>query len=200
MDPHRCPDCGRDGPGTPTEGLCPFCLFRAAAGSVYGIVNVLGRSDLGTVYLAKREQSASLVVIKVLNASSNELPTARLRHEQHLWMTISNPQLAVPIAMGVTADGRPYVVRDYVRGRSVSVHCQQSGSDGPAKQDLLARLTDVVARVHDRGLCHGSIKPSNVFVDRRDGHCTLKLMDCGLRLASPEDDLGGLDRLAAELA
>jgi serine/threonine protein kinase len=102
--------------------------------------------------------------------------------------------------MGLTADRRPYLIREYVRGVSITAHCERSRSVPSARHQLLASVADVLAQAHDRGITHGGIRPSNIFIVQRNAEPVVKVLDFGVRVASPADDVAALDLLGAELS
>ncbi len=84
--------------------------------------------------------------------------------------------LGVPrvIAFGALADGRRYMVRELVPGKSLD---EVLKSDAMPWLEALATACDALTVVHRAGLLHGDIKPANIIV-RPDGRGTL--VDLGL--------------------
>ena len=200
MEMSRCTRCGHDVLDRMPEDLCPFCLLTAGRSVDYTIVNILGRGAHGTIYLAEQQPTHRLVTVKVLrDVSATAATVERLRRNRHALDTWSHPNVARLIETGLTNDRRPYLIREYVRGLPITVHCERSRSDQSARQRLLVRVADVIAQAHDRGMTHGGIRPSNVFIVSRAGEAVVKVLDFGERLASPADDIAALDRLTAEL-
>ncbi len=75
-------------------------------------------------------------------------------------------------------DGEPYLVRDYIEGRSLADLIADASP--PALDQRLRwvrELARTLADIHDAGLVHRDVKPSNVLV-RRDG--ALRLLDFGV--------------------
>jgi serine/threonine protein kinase len=84
-------------------------------------------------------------------------------------------------------DNRPYVVMEYIRGRTL----EQVAEDGNLKPRqaaaLLAKVAGAADFVHKRGIVHRDIKPKNILVDERGEP---RLIDFGmarLRHAWSED-------------
>ncbi len=103
--------------------------------------------------------------------------------------------LGVPrvLAFGAIADGRRYMVRELVEGRSLEEIFEQSvvegASDPRAWLEPLARAADQLTSLHRAGLLHGDVKPANVIVEP-NGRGTL--VDLGL--AAPWREGGTLAR------
>jgi len=82
----------------------------------------------------------------------------------------------------VDEEGRPpYVVMEYLEGDSlVSLLAPDALLRLDACFAITRQIADAMATVHDQGLVHRDLKPDNVFVERRDGGVSTKLVDFGL--------------------
>lgn len=195
-----CPQCGQCPVQAMFGGLCPACLLREGTHYEYTIVTVLGRGEHGMIYLAEQQPTHCLVTLKVLNeVSDGDALVERLQRQRHALATLAHPNAARCLDVGLTADRRPYVIREYVRGAPITVHCERSQSDRSTKQRFLASAFDVIAQAHGRGITHGGLKPSNVFIVNRRGESMVTVMDFGVRRAVPTDDAAALERLTASL-
>jgi eukaryotic-like serine/threonine-protein kinase len=91
-------------------------------GSRYGafeIVRKIGEGGMGAVYLARRhEDFEQRAAIKLINGT----PTAaammaeRFRQERQILAGLEHPNIARLLDGGVTGDGQPYLVMEYVVG------------------------------------------------------------------------------------
>jgi len=195
-----CSRCGRPllmvGGSVP---VCAFCLLRAGTGRDYSLVSVLGQGAHGTVYLAEQQPSKRLVALKVLNGSDTAATVSRLQHHRRVLAALAHPNASNILDVGRSGDRSAYVATAYVRGLAISTSCERSHADVPARLALLAILTDVVRSAHQRGIAHGGIKASNVFlVDTVDGP-SVRVTDFGMRSADVSADLAALRGLATEL-
>ncbi|MFQ3649525.1 MAG: hypothetical protein SNJ75_04275 [Gemmataceae bacterium] len=114
----------------------------------YRLLEPLGRSS----YLAQRTDGRLAVV------------QLRAPHEPRP-LTRPHPQL-VAILDHETQDGRLFVIREYVEGRSLQERLQQEGPLAPVP---VARAILDAARglshLHAAGLAHGAIEPSHLIED-----------------------------------
>src|SRR5436190_9566457 len=125
-----CPQCGQSRERAMLGGLCPFCLLSEGMHVEYTIVNLLGRGENGTIYLAEQQPTHCLVTLKLLNeVSEGDAVVERLQRQRHELATLAHPNAARCIDVGLTRDRRPYVIREYLRGTPITVHCEQSQSD-----------------------------------------------------------------------
>jgi eukaryotic-like serine/threonine-protein kinase len=156
-----------------------------------------GARSYGTVFLAEQRPSYRLVALKVLNHSSHASETIERLQALRLSLHALGEHAARVYDVGVLAQGRPYVVTEWVRGTTITTFCQQSGCDRPTRQRLLDTVSDLISRSHSCGITHGGIKASNVFV-AGDGP-VVKVLDFGVCAAEATDDVVALQRLRAVL-
>jgi serine/threonine protein kinase len=165
----------------------------------------LGEGAMGVVYRAVREPDGAIVALKVLRdeLANDEVFRRRFNHEAKAATEVEHRNL-VPVLDAGESDGRFYLASRYVAGRSLA---DRLDADGPLTLPELLRLIAEVGRglqaLHERGLVHRDVKPSNVLLDA-DG--TAALGDFGLAkgraytvLTRPGQILGTLDYLAPEL-
>ncbi len=76
--------------------------------------------------------------------------------------------LVTPIEVGQTDAGAPYVTRRFVDGPSLDNLVPVSSNDMDAWTTQIAwfgsRIGHAINALHDKGMVHGSIRPSNIFV------------------------------------
>src|SRR5690606_22829751 len=76
--------------------------------------------------------------------------------------------------VGRLADDIPYMVLEYVDGRTVR-DIVDSGTtfDYSYAKTLLASVAGALAAAHDRGIIHRDVRPANVFVENRTARAVL---------------------------
>ena len=139
------------------------------------IVCPLGRGGMGHVFQAHEAWLARDVAVKLLSSTPvSEAERERLLDEARVLASLRHPGIVVVFRVG-SVEGRPYVVYELVRGRSLA----HASTPMPAARALpMARDTAAaLAAVHAAGLVHGDVKPANVVVGD-DG--AVKLIDFGL--------------------
>ena len=134
----------------------------------YEIRSLLGRGGNGTAYLADDRDHRQPVVIKVMSGrahSDSDPAVARFHAEVAATRQLDHPNIVRVLGDGVTADGRPYLVTEWVQGRSLSTVLEKSGplATGDAI-DAGKGIASALAHVHSRGLVHRDLKPSNVII------------------------------------
>jgi serine/threonine-protein kinase len=157
----------------------------------YRLVRELGRGGMGAVYLAERDdqQYDRRVAVKVLPAGLlNRSLRTRFLLERRILASLEHPNIARLYDAGVGEDGTPYFVMEFVEGRRIDVHCDQSRLPIRARLALLDQVCDAVQFAHRNLVVHRDLKPANILVSN-DG--SVKLLDFGIaKLLRTEADAG----------
>ena len=150
----------------------------------YRVEAPLGAGAGGVVYRAFDTHLRRPVVVKLLHRGADDA-TARLLEEARMASSIDHPNVCAVYEAG-EVDGRPYLVMQYVPGRTL----QELLADGPLSEPLALSLgvqvADGLAAAHRHGVLHRDLKPSNVMVTDEG---LAKVLDFGLaRRTSPVPD------------
>ena len=138
---------------------------------------------MGIVYLATDLDLERRIALKTLPETSPE-DSVRLRREARAMASVRHPNLA--LIFGVESwHGTPILLMEYLAGGTLAERISRGALPIGDALDLGAELSGVLARLHDSGLLHRDVKPSNVgFTD--DG--VPKLLDFGLARISGESN------------
>lgn len=86
------------------------------------------------------------------------------------------------------ADGRVEVVRRHEPGRTLTELLRAATPDTDWACSVLLGVLEGLAALHDRGLCHGNLKPNNVIVDAHQTRPRVRLVDMGFGIVGGPDD------------
>ena len=145
----------------------------------YRVERVLGGGAMAKVVLARDAELGRAVAVKVLDESlaTDESFRARFSREARLAASLSHPNLVTVFDAG-EAEGRPYIVMEYVEGLTLE---ERLRNDGPLPPEEVRRVALQVCagleHAHAHGLVHRDLKPGNL-IERTDG--TVKIADFGI--------------------
>ena len=158
-------------------------LFQArpepGAGQVIGVYRLLrkiGSGGMGSVYLAERADKAfqKQVALKLMGGGGSSL-VKRFLKEREILANLEHPNITRLIDGGMTADGVPYLVMEFVDGVVLSEYAAALGVTQKAK--LCAAICDAVHYAHQHLIIHRDLKPANVMVTHEG---VPKLLDFGV--------------------
>ena len=137
----------------------------------------LGSGLHGRVYLAWDPQLERKVALKVLTQRRpNTADLAEFLGEARSAARIAHPNV-IPIFEAGSEQGAPFLVLEYVRGRSLRQSLAGVTLDHPAAAHMFEQILQGVAAAHEQGVAHLDLSPNNILVDDRN---RLRVMDFGL--------------------
>ncbi|OYP28271.1 protein kinase domain-containing protein [Rhodopirellula sp. MGV] len=157
----------------------------------YRLDALLGEGGMGLVYRATDTTNETVVAIKLLRPTGNDIAQAvrRFKKEARLLAGLNNPYVTRLFDSGVD-QGVHYIAIEYVDGTDLK---RWMASLGTMTEELALRLAADIARglveAHDLGIVHRDIKPENVLLqsDLEDtlepGRFQIKLTDFGIARA-----------------
>ena len=132
---------------------------------------------MGTVYRAYDPHIDRTIAIKVLLVDDDPGLRERFQQEVRAAGTLSHQHIVAVHDFG-NVDGRPYIVMEYVDGRTLSdVLRDRSTLTLADKLRLMQQLCAALDYAHARGVVHRDIKPANLMIDQRGD---LKVVDFGI--------------------
>ncbi|MHC4940009.1 MAG: WD40 repeat domain-containing serine/threonine protein kinase [Planctomycetota bacterium] len=151
--------------------------------SGFRILRRIGSGGMGVVFEAEQLQPRRRVAIKLLHLTTEE-GRRRFEREAQVLAELRHPGIAAIHAQGVAEGDRPYLVMEYVDGVPLTRFARDL--DERARVELMVRVCDAVAHLHEHGVIHRDLKPGNILVTA-DGQP--KVLDFGLARGAAGDSI-----------
>jgi serine/threonine-protein kinase len=153
-------------------------------GGSYRLHERIGQGGMGVVYRGEQCALGRTVAIKLLHPELAAIPelVRRFHLEARAASRLSHRGSVAVFDYGVTGDGTPFLVMEYVPGQTLGRLMRERWPVGMASvAELGVQILAALADAHDNGVVHGDIKSDNVLVTtHRDGADHAKLVDYGL--------------------
>jgi eukaryotic-like serine/threonine-protein kinase len=163
-------------------------------GSVIGkchVMREIGRGGMGVVYEARRIDlgKARPVALKVLKRGMDtDAIVRRFRREYRILASLEHPNIARLLDGGVTEDGTPFFLMDFIEGKPIVAYCDERRLSVGKRLELFRKVCDAVQYAHRNLIVHRDIKPSNILVTDEG---VPKLLDFGIaKVLRPDGDSG----------
>ena len=143
--------------------------------SHYRIIEKLGEGGMGVVYLAEDQHLARRVAIKFLTSTDHHY-RARFIREARAVSALTHPNIAIVHDYGESSTGQPFIVMEFVKGKSLS-ELLEEGLTLRRSVEIVSAIAEALAEAHHHGIVHRDIKPSNIIVNERG---QVKVLDFGL--------------------
>lgn len=152
-------------------------------GGRYRLIRQVGEGGMATIWKAEHLTLHSPVAVKFLHTGgrhSNET-TQRFMREARAAAHVRHRNVIEITDFGLTDDNLPYMVMEYLHGRSLADLMEDNPTLEPEEAVRIVSLTlRGLAAAHDAGIVHRDLKPENIFlVEDADGVFP-KLLDFGV--------------------
>ncbi len=133
---------------------------------------------MGAVYLAEDTHLGRRVAIKFPSVNSLTIEyRARFLREARAISELSHPSIATLFDYGEAEDGRPFLVMELARGRTLAEVIKRGELSLPRAIEMVCDVAKALSEAHLRGVVHRDVKPSNIMIDERG---QVKVLDFGL--------------------
>ncbi|MCA9805391.1 MAG: serine/threonine protein kinase [Cyanobacteria bacterium HKST-UBA02] len=159
----------------------------------YKPLRELGKGGGGSVYLARDKLLNKAVAVKLLHILEPQQLIA-FQEEARATSKLSHQAIVEVLDFGVTAIGVPYMVLEFVPGRSLEELLAERGRlDWPGARDIACQILEGIGYAHERGIFHRDITPSNILlIERADGTFEVRIIDFGIAKIDDEKTRGSL--------
>jgi serine/threonine protein kinase len=177
-------------------------LAGAIIAGKYRIVGLIGSGGMGTVWEGVHIALGTRVAVKFIKPAFAQQNDARRRFdiEARAAAKLQSKHAVRVHDYGVTDDGIPYIVMEYLEGESLSDAIVRRGPLPPGEVSrIITQASRALAKAHALGIVHRDLKPDNIFLaeDHDDAapeapSYTVKLVDFGIaKMFEPAGDGSG---------
>ncbi len=173
--------CPRDqGALRQAADLVPGMIIRGK----YEILSKIGSGGMASVYKARHVAFGEVLALKLVGSrlAGDTDFLKRFRNEAVITRRLQHPNAVRVEDLDSTEDGRPFIVMQYVDGRSLRELVRTEGPQPLARAVSVARqVCAALAAAHALGITHRDIKPDNILLGRGpDGAEHVKVLDFGI--------------------
>lgn len=155
-------------------------------GTPYVTVGFAGRGGMGEVFLALHRGLNKPVVVKLLHRQfADDVRFAdRLRVEAQALAAVSSPHVVTVSDLGCTPEGRPYLVLERLRGRTLRDELRERRALPIGEAVAITRqILEGLHAAHLLGIVHRDVKADNIFLCQDpsgSGAPLVKVLDFGI--------------------
>src|SRR5207237_2091141 len=115
----------------------------------YEIISLIGSGGMGEVYLAEDGQLHRKVALKLVRRGMDSKDIIRhFKREEHLLASLNHPNIAQLYGSGLTADGVPFFVMEYVEGQRLDDYCNERKLETEERLQLVRKVFSAVTYSH----------------------------------------------------
>jgi serine/threonine-protein kinase len=156
----------------------------------YALLELAGGGCDSSVWRGRWHETGDVVAVKILSPGATRPSRMRFACEAWALRALSSPGIVDLVDSGENQLGLPYLVMSWLEGVTLKAHLATHGAMTPeAMLTWLAPIFDGAAHMHESGVVHRDINPSNIMLipDER-----AKLVDFGSVLIMGSRGFGGL--------
>jgi formylglycine-generating enzyme required for sulfatase activity len=171
--------------GQPTVFVSTTACSGKIIGGRYKLIEEIGEGGMGTVCVAEQLQPVRRrVAIKLIKPGMDSRQVlSRFEVERQALALMDHPNIAKVLDGGVTEQGCPFFVMEYVKGVPITEYCDEARVTVEERLALFVQVCQAVQHAHQKGIIHRDLKPSNILVCLYDGRPVPKVIDFGLAKA-----------------
>jgi tRNA A-37 threonylcarbamoyl transferase component Bud32 len=164
----------------------------------FKIENLIGAGGMGRVYRARQLSVDRDVAVKILHREAllKRTATQRFLLEAKATSQLTNPHTVTLYDYGETEAGLPFIVMEYLAGRSLKERMLATGKISiPDGLRMMSEVCESLAEAHRRHIVHRDLKPDNIFLAQTDEAPEfVKVLDFGIARAKSVQDVETLTR------
>lgn len=147
----------------------------------WNLLELIGRGGMGSVYKAMRtseggvHQTGALKIIHKSLVTSSHID--RFKLEQQILSGLEHPNITRFIDSGITPDGVPYMVMEYVKGKPILDYFDHNQLSIDQRLEFFKTVCRTVQYAHKSLVVHRDLKSDNILVTAEGN---VKILDFGI--------------------
>ncbi|MFH5884778.1 tetratricopeptide repeat protein [Halalkalibaculum sp. DA3122] len=153
----------------------------------YCITELISHGGMGSVFLAERadHQFEHQVALKLIRRGMDTPDNrARFQRERAILANLTHSNIARMYDGGITDEGLPYFIMEYVDGVPIDAYCRQHELSLNERLELFESVCSAVQHAHANLVIHRDLKPANILVDSEG---SVKILDFGIARLLDQD-------------
>jgi serine/threonine protein kinase len=149
----------------------------------FQILGVIGVGGTSSVLKARHRLMDKIVAVKILKLqlASDQTWLARFQKEAQAATVLKHPGIVEVHSFGITDNGCPYFVMDYVEGKSLHEILNEEGRlDTERSLRLFEQICAALSHAHKHNMVHRDLKPANIMIVGSAENERAMLLDFGM--------------------
>ena len=148
----------------------------------------LGKGAQAVVWLAFDPRLEREVAVKLMHLGASVNAVNQWLQEARSVSRLTHPNI-VPVFEADVHEQQPYLVFEYVPGRTLAEHLRTRGPMAArVAVDMMVGVLDALQTAHDAGVVHRDLKPSNILIDEGGRP---RVMDFGIAARVQQQEAAG---------
>lgn len=184
------------GDNYPLEFVGKDPLVGALIKNRYAVDCVVGKGASGIVYKATRLLMGGVVAVKVLHSyeGADSKSLEKFNREVTALEHLRHPNIVSFFESGITDDGQPYLVMDFLEGTPLTALIAKGPLDPSRVLHITLQACSALQVAHNQGFVHRDMKPDNIVLDRSSSLDFVKVCDFGISYTIFENRMNTMAR------
>lgn len=146
----------------------------------YRLVKLIGSGGMGAVFLGERADGLfdHTVAVKIIRRDfTDDSVRHHFDNERRILAKLTHEGIAQLYDGGVTDEGRPYLIMEYVNGTPIIQYCNENRLTIKQRLELFRAVCKAVHYAHSKLIIHRDLKPVNILVKENN---KIKILDFGI--------------------
>jgi eukaryotic-like serine/threonine-protein kinase len=150
----------------------------------YEILGKMSEGGMGSIFKARNRYTAACVAIKLMHFESTRNPDSikRFYFEAKAASLLKHANICRLLDFGVTQSGWPYLIMDWIEGKSLDQVVLDKGRLSITEAILIFKqVSAALGQAHKNKIVHRDLKPENIMLaQNQDGDFEAQIVDFGI--------------------